>query len=392
MATNDISLEFMRRTMAGQTPDELRLWVTQALRDEAGAGDTDGWRIRTAADALAPHPPLEYLVDGLLPAPCLAIVYGGPGSLKSMILADLAVCIAGGLRWLDNLDTDQVRPGVSLQTAQAPTLWIDFDNGARRTDVRFGALLRAHGLGDATPCHYVSMPTPHLDASKALHIEALKTLILGGGYRLVIIDNLGLITGDTEENSADMANVMGHLRRLSEDTSAAVVLIHHQRKSAVNGDSNGVRRGETLRGHSSIEAALDLALLVDRKQGTDTISLQPTKVRDFLPYELIGARFTYEHADGTHELYSARFFSEATQTAEGAAAQMLRTIIREGVHRRPGIDQKTLVDEVRDAIAVTANAKPAGVNKVRGTIKQMVDDGALRTQGTSQTGLQYWLV
>lgn len=384
----DVALEFMRRQMAGQPPAALLAWVTTALND--GAESETGWQIRTAADALAPHSPLEYLVDQLLPAPCLAIVYGGPGSLKSMILADMAVCVAGGIRWLDPLDSDRVQPGVSPTTVQAPVLWIDFDNGARRTDIRLGAMLRAHNLGPETPMHYVSMPVPHLDASNLLHIEMLTRLIQSGGYRLVIIDNLGLITGDTEENSAEMANVMGHLRRLSEDTQAAIVLIHHQRKSAVNGDSNGVRKGETLRGHSSIEASLDLALLVERKAGEDVIAIIPTKVRDFLPYDIIGAHFTYEHCPDSRDLWAARFFSEATVSKGDMAAQELRTAILDICKAQPGIGQKALVDDVRDRLAARPDSKAPGVNKVRGIAETMVADGRLTKSGKAGA-YQYWL-
>lgn len=391
ITASDVSLEFMRRQLAGQSVDQLIHFITDALRNGYMAtepSEMDGWQIRTAADALEPKPPQLYLIDQMLPYPSMSIVYGGPGSLKSMILADLAVCVAGGLRWLDPLDTDLVQPGVSLQTTQAPVLWIDFDNGRRRTDLRLGAMLRARNLGPDTPLHHVSMPTPHLNASKDAHIEALTALIKRDGYKLVIIDNLGLITGDTEENNADMANVMGRLRRLVEDAECALILIHHQRKSGSNGDSNGIRKGETLRGHSSIEASLDLALLVERKAGEDVIAIIPTKVRDFLSFDLIGAHFTYEHAPDSRDLWTARFFSEATISKEESAQRQLRSYILDACRTRPGIGQKLLVDEVRDRMAAS-DGKAAGINKVRGTIKQMVDDGALRIGGAAGT-YQYW--
>jgi len=54
-----------------------------------------------------------------------------------------------------------------------------------------------------------------------------------------------------------MATVMGHFRYLAEQAKVAVILIHHQRKS----NGSNARLGERLRGHSSIEAALDLASL-----------------------------------------------------------------------------------------------------------------------------------
>jgi len=390
----EISLEFMRRQLSGQSNAQLEAWVVDTLRNGLRSEDDEmaGWQIRTAADALEPKAPQQYLIDQMLPYPCLAIVYGGPGSLKSMILADMAVCVAGGLRWLDPLPSDDVQPGVSLQTTLAPVLWVDFDNGRRRTDLRIGAMLRAHNLGPETPIHHVSMPTPHLDASKTTHVEAMMALIRRNGYRLVIVDNLGLITGDTEENSADMANVMGNLRRLAEDTEAAIILVHHQRKSAMNGDSNGVRKGESLRGHSSIEASLDLALLVERKAGEDVIAIIPTKVRDYLSFGIIGAHFTYEHAPDSRDLWAARFFSEATESKEEAAVNQLRATIMDICATQPGIGQKQLVEEVRDRFGGMHDAKVPGVNKVRGTMEVLVRDGRITKSGSSATagGFQYW--
>ena len=387
----DISLEMMRRQLSGQSNAQLETWVVDALRNglRTEDGEMDGWQIRTAADALEPKEPQKYLIDQMLPYPCLAIVYGGPGSLKSMILADMAVCVAGGLRWLDPMPADDVQPGVSLQTTAAPVLWIDFDNGRRRTDIRIGAMLRAHALGPDTPIHHVSMPTPHLDASKTTHIDAIAALIRRNGYRLVIVDNLGLITGDTEENSADMANVMGNLRRLAEDTEAAIVLVHHQRKSATNGDANGVRKGESLRGHSSIEASLDLALLVERKAGEDTIAIIPTKVRDFLSFGIIGAHFTYEHAPDSHDLWAARFFSEATATKEDLAVQALELSLLDAVRAEPGVSQKNLILEAQENVRIESGGKIPGPTAIRRAIKRMVTDGALSESGNGSARC-YW--
>lgn len=380
----DLAREVFLRQMAGQSPAEIAAWMASMHM-----APEDGWAIETAADALAPQPPLEYLIDQLLPAPCLAIVYGGPGSLKSMLMADMCVCVAAGVPWLDQLSTDMVQPGVTLTTTQAPVLWIDFDNGRRRTRQRIGALLRARNLGPDTPMHHVSMPVPHLDASRDVHVDALAARIRAGGYRLVVVDNLGLITGDVEENSAAMANVMGHLRRLVEETSCALILIHHQRKSGSNGDSNGIRKGETLRGHSSIEAALDLALLVERKAGEDVISILPTKVRDFLGWNIIGARFTYEHAEASRDLWTARFFSEATMSKEDAAAQALDRTIIDIARSTPGILQKALLAEAQDTVVVMPGGKVPGPTAIRRAIKRLVTDGHLE-EGGNGSERRYW--
>lgn len=387
---SEISLEFMRRELMGESREQLLSWAAAALQQTSlGESPLSSWQIRSAIDALATKEPMRYLVDQMLAYPSLCILYGGPGSLKSMLLADLAVCVASGKRWLENMPGDRDRPGVSLATEAHPVLWVDADNGPRRTDIRIGALLRGHMLPSTTSINYISMPFPALDASSTSFMTEFIDFVKRNGFRLVIIDNLGLITGNVEENSAAMASVMGRLRRLAEEAECAVVLIHHQRKSAANGDAKGVRKGETLRGHSSIEAALDLALQVERKPGTDSIAIIPTKVRDFLSFDILGAQFTYDHFEGTRDLERARFFSTVTQTPEETAEQALRAAILEEVKIAPGITTRDLVANVRDTLAADRNAKNVGVNTARGTIKKMVDDGVLKCTGTSQAYRYY---
>ena len=63
---------------------------------------------------------------------------------------------------------------------------------------------------------------------------------------------------------------MAHLRQLSERVDGVVIPIHHQRKD----HGNGGRAGDRLRGHSSIEAAVDLALLVEREEVSSEITIK----------------------------------------------------------------------------------------------------------------------
>ena len=259
----------------------------------------DPWKIYTLADALAERPPLEWAVNGLLPMQSLSIVYAAPGALKSFLLADLSMCCALGRPWLEMTD------GKSKFTCPgAPAMWLDFDNGRRRTHNRFEALAHAYSATDETPLFYVSMPMPTLDAGNAELMFDLASRISDRGIKLCVIDNLGLISGATEENSAYMTAIMGGLRWLAEFTGAAIVVIHHQRKS---GTMKSGREGDTLRGHSSIEAALDLSLLVLREDGTGNLTVKATKTRD-IDIDTFGAMFTYEHKPGTKELATARFF------------------------------------------------------------------------------------
>jgi hypothetical protein len=305
------------------------------------------------------------------------MVYGGPGSLKSALVADAAVCIAAGRPWLETLPVDEAVQGVSFATRQAPVFWLDFDNGIRRTDERFAAFARVRHLSAEAPFYYVSMPSPWLNASQRAAVEALADLLLHYQAQFVVIDNLGLITGDVDENSANMAHVMGDLRWLCEETQSAVVLIHHQRKT----NGSNARLGETLRGHSSIEAALDLALLVERKPGTESVAVIPTKVRGYHATHLFGAQFTYTHVAGTYDLATARFFAEQVETAKEKERRLIRFTVTSELRALQGrcnaVTQKRLVEAVRDALSVTQAGALPGVNKVRGILHAMERTGEI---------------
>jgi hypothetical protein len=334
--------------------------------DPNGQAKADAWQIYTLAEAYKPRPPLQYIVSGLLPLPSLSAGYGSPGTLKSMLMADMCVCVAAGLQWLSPLPGAE---GMARETIQAPVLWLDFDNGKRRTDERFEALARARGLPDTIPLYYVSMPSPWLDAGNLDSVNDLARRMKSRDVGLAVIDNLGVTTGKADENSPEMANVMAGLRWLTEDTSAAIVLIHHQRKS--NGTTG--RTGDTLRGHSSIEAALDLALLVERDDHADSVTVKSTKARgiDVMPF---GAQFAYEHKPGTKELATARFFGLQIEDLLSDYA-VEREIIAAVSEKRP-VNKGDIVSAVKAALP------DVGVNRIRGMIDRLDTSGKL----TSTTG------
>ncbi len=313
--------------------------------------DVFGWTFRTLHDAYAEREPTQYVVSQLLALPSLNIVYGAPGCLKSMLLADLATCVAGNHNWLEPLP--ELEHTVTFPTLQKPVLWIDFDNGTRRTDDRFGALARARNLQPHIPLYYASMPCPWLDASNAAEVEQLRWRIQALDAALVIIDNLGTVCGDADENSSAMIKVLGNFRRLAEETNSAVVIIHHQRKTS----GFNSRAGESLRGHSSIEAALDLALLVQREdEQSPTVEIKSTKTRgvDVWPF---AAMFTYEHKKDTNDLYKARFWGVSVD--DDNSDRSLDAAIFEVLKAEGGLSQSGLIKGVREVLP------DMGINRIR---------------------------
>jgi hypothetical protein len=322
----------------------------------------DPWQVFTLTDAYQERPPVEYIAQGLFALPSLNVGYGAPGTLKSFVLADLAISVAAGVDWLPPAAWINGNQARGIPTRQCPVMWLDFDNGRRRTHDRFAALARSRNLPEDTPFYYYSMPSPWLDGGNKASMGDLELRMIERGIKLLFVDNLGVISGDADENSGDMVDVMSQFRQLAENTGAAIVLIHHQRK---NTGTLG-RAGESLRGHSSIEAALDLALLVEREELSDTINIKATKVRgdDVLPFSAV---FTFSHRpDG--ELDQAQFFGIAAEDNRSGAAierEIMVSLLNTSLNK---------TDLTR---AVKETLKDVGVNRIRDMIDRLAATGKL---------------
>lgn len=255
----------------------------------------------TLVDAFAPRPPVRYAVGHLFELPSLNVIYGAPGSFKTFLLMDMACCIAAGQPWLMPLPGETCRP---MSTTPGTVIWLDEDNGRRRTLDRFAALGRAYSLPKDAPIFAWSMPTPGFNASDAESVAALIRRCKDRQASLIAFDNLGTISGGVDENSSGMIAVMTGLRHLAEETGAAVVVLHHQNKAP---KVQGQRLGNSLRGHSSIEASLDFALLVERETHSDFFEAQATKARgaDVGPFRAI---FSCDPPDLDSSMVSARFW------------------------------------------------------------------------------------
>ncbi len=332
---------------------EARAELEQVAAEDNVRPDLWAGQVFSLADAYRERGPLHYVVSGLFTLPSLSILYGPPGALKSFVLADMLTCVTGGLPWLNRT------------VIQVPGLWLDFDNGPRRTHERFAALGRGRSLTDAD-LFYASMPSPWLNAGDARQIEALIRLVAERNIKLICADNLGLIKGGAgaDENTDAMIPVMGNLRFLAERTGAAVVIVHHQRKGA----GAGGRTGDALRGHGSIEGAVDLALLVEREDHSGIVTIRSSKTRDteVLPF---GAEFRFEHKPGTVELHTACFVHHEIE--DNLSDRAIEKAIVSVLESSTGINQAELVARVK------AGGIEAGKNRIGPVANRMAERGRL---------------
>jgi hypothetical protein len=339
----------------------------------------DSWQAYSLVDAYKPRPPAEYIAGRMFRLPSLNIVYGAPGVMKSLLMQDLVISVAAGQSWLAPNPKEPSNGGGGFVTKKAHSMWIDFDNGIDLTLNRFEALGTARKLKpEDTQISFYSMPNPWLYATKPESIGELANRIKAACAKLVVIDNLGNVSGDADENSAEMGQVMSQFRQLAEDTRAAIVLIHHQRKGTA---LPGGRSGDSLRGHSSIEAALDLALIIEREPHSQVISIRATKVRgkDILPFS---AMFAYESKSDCDDMAEARFFGVAIEDTESDMAIELAILTI--------LQTNTDLNKTKLKAKVQEELPKIGVNRISAIIDQLAGKGKIQTKPGNVTNEKFY--
>lgn len=227
-----------------------------------------GWQAAPLATASPPTPstnrfhlldrsaimaikPIQWRVKRLLPTTGIAAIFGPSGSGKSFLAKDMGICIASGREWFGH------------RTAQCSVTYVMLEGEAGlRNRV---AAWEAHN-GFQLPGGFYGLVQPVRLADEQ-DVEDLGTILPKGG--VVIIDTLNRAAPGMDENSSqDMGKILAGMKRLQEVTEGLVVIVHHTGKDASKG----------LRGHSSLIAALDGAIEVERT--ATSRSWSAAKVKD----------------------------------------------------------------------------------------------------------------
>ena len=278
-------------------------------------------------------PPPAYVLNNAIEKGEVSIFYGTGGSLKSMILADMAVCIANGLNFLPRLATGG--GGQTFTTIPHNVLWYDSDNGSRRTRRRFKALYNGHGveLFTGNPVRYTSVPPIPFDAMNKRLVEEMANDIAHHEAGLVIFDNLSRISGIADENSSEMGLVMDGVRRLAEISEAAIFIIHHK-----GWGDNG-----RIRGSSRIRDGADSTFEVIRKEDSDLITIRHEKQRDF-GVPPFGALWTFE-PDEHNRLVTAKFWAAEPEAKAGKGGKLYeaKEFILNHLEQKEGLTQSEFI-------------------------------------------------
>jgi hypothetical protein len=196
-------------------------------------------------------PRLAWLVKGLLPVTGLAAMFGPSGSGKSFLSLHLAACIATGRDWF------------GLRVKRAPVVYLMLEGDAAiRT--RLEALEAAYGTIPQSGFSVVVQQFVLTDPQDVADLAAVLPR-----NSVVFIDTLNRAAPTSDENSSkEMGLILQGAKELQGSIGGLVVLVHHTGKDQTKG----------MRGHSSLHAALDAAIEVERDaKGTRTWSVAKAK-------------------------------------------------------------------------------------------------------------------
>lgn len=211
-----------------------------------------GWQIPMSVELHAPNatrytlldgtrmhalPPLVWRVKGVLPAEGLAALFGPSASGKSFLALDMAAAIAEGRSWF----------GCRTHKTSVVYVALEGEGGFKN---RVTAWERENLSSIPTALNFVMQP---FKINEQQDIEDLTSVVPKDS--VIFIDTLNRAAPLADENSSsDMGGILEGAKRLQIAIGGLVVLIHH----------TGKDEGKGLRGHSSLFAALDGAIQVER--------------------------------------------------------------------------------------------------------------------------------
>lgn len=203
------------------------------------------------AEDLLQQPASRWIVKGVLPEKGIAAVYGASGSGKSFLTLDMAAAIGNGQTWF----------GHKTQMKSVLYLFLEGQAGLAK---RIKAWEQMHGYSFPSTVEFMTDSAFMLTDPQAIH--DLSQWPTPGS--LIVIDTLAQSAPLVDENaSAGMGEILEGAKMLQRLTGGMVLFVHHAGKDA----------GRGMRGHSSLYAALDAVIEVQRNGDSRSWSIAKSK-------------------------------------------------------------------------------------------------------------------
>lgn len=209
-----------------------------------------------SVEELLAKPPIQWRCKDLLPQTGTAAIFGPSGAGKSFLALDLAMALSDGQDWF------------GIPATACPVIYCALEGET-------GMVNRTRAYREKHPDrgNQLRFITDPINIRDQDGVNALAEAILadGAGGGVVIIDTLNRATPGADENaSSDMGEIISNVSQLQTIIGGLAILIHHTGKDEAKG----------LRGHSSLLAALDVAIEVKRIGKSDKRTWQVFKSKD----------------------------------------------------------------------------------------------------------------
>lgn len=198
----------------------------------------------------------KWLLHNLVPAEALVRLSGTPGSYKSFLALDMALCVATGRNWQ------------GLNTRSGPVLYLAGEGAGAQQD-RVVAWMRHNQVTEVPDDTFLLLPRMVLTNAEEWNL--LVRLVQQVRPALIVLDTQQRTTAGVEENSAsEMASVVERWDWLVKQGGATVLVVHHLGKDASKG----------ARGSSVVNASVDTEMVLTRTEGTQLATLSTTKQKN----------------------------------------------------------------------------------------------------------------
>ena len=182
------------------------------------------------------------LIPGLMPADGITLLTAPPKIGKTMFACQAALAALEGRSFLG------FPPGPAVNV-----LYCDNESSNDELKQRFDMLQR-----DARDPYALQFCRDHFQLAKDDDVDGLIEIVAAGGHKLVIIDTLATYMLGVDENDAGSVSRPLHgLRRLQQETGAALLVVAHAPKSENNG-----RIAAKTRGSNAITAAASTLMVL----------------------------------------------------------------------------------------------------------------------------------
>jgi hypothetical protein len=238
-------------------PMELKLGALKESKRAARKQQNKWPSFIGAKERKAPRPPKEWEIEPFFYRKNRVILYGAPGSGKSVILMHMGVSLAAGIPWLGRYDISEPRN----------VLYIDKENGEDLAIERCNRIEATLGVdtGDrlkiwADPGFMMNDSDPDKLLDRFERICWKADVIMIDGLRRVLAG---------EENSSDDISIFWNNTTALRAEGITTVLLHHTNKS---------ENEKNMRGSIDIEAGADKIFKLTNDKN-DVCTIKPEKER-----------------------------------------------------------------------------------------------------------------